>query len=177
MDFHELLDVVFYKDDKNTGERKPSCCKLLIVVVVILMILGMVTSIITHSSSNDIDVNVPNDFRINKSSHDLCFDNEYNNVSIQISKATDGCSDGYVPYNGTSTTLNRQNGSVLWFVHVTDVEGDDPIGMYYLGEYVLIDDEKYWVDVGFISQTPDAEYVNDVMNYLNSHNDWEFVSS
>ncbi len=53
----------------------------------------------------------------------------------------------------------------------------DPICTYYLGEYVLIDNEKYWIDVGFISQNPDSEYVNDVMNYLNSHNDWEFVSS
>ena len=49
MDIHNILDRVFYKTDKKTGERKVSCCKLIIVVFVIFIIIG----ILTGSSSND----------------------------------------------------------------------------------------------------------------------------
>ena len=71
MNIHDILDRVFYKTDKETGERKVSCCKLIIVIIVLFMIIGILTS----ASSNDS----------NQTSNDS---NDYNS-SVDILEALD----------------------------------------------------------------------------------------
>jgi hypothetical protein len=54
---------------------------------------------------------------------------------------------------------------------------------YAIEEYVKINGEKYWVEVGssIVDNNPESHFdlmhnCTEVMDYLNSHNDWEFVS-
>jgi hypothetical protein len=57
MDFKEIMDKVFYKTDKNTGERKVSCCKLIIVVFIIFMIIGILTGGGSNESHSNTSTN------------------------------------------------------------------------------------------------------------------------
>ena len=92
MDIHEILDHVFYKTDKETGERKVSCCKLIIVVFVIFMIIG----ILTGGSSSNNQNQIAND------------SNSNNNSSIDILEALDiepFAKDTVININGDSYTI------------------------------------------------------------------------
>ena len=174
MDFKEIMDKVFYKTDKNTGERKVSCCKLIIVVFIIFMIIGILTGGgSSKSNSNttnleDLNINVPKDFRVEDNASCCIFKSADRNVVIRILEGDEGYSDGYSKYDG----------AILVNDHVTELEKRDDFYFYSLGEYVLIDGHKYWVEVSNDDlHMKSSDNVSEVMNYLNSHNDWEFVSS
>ena len=98
----------------------------------------------------------------------LFFESSDRDVQIRIFEGEEHSSEGFEKYDG----------AILVYDHVTERQNGDKFYLYSLGEYVLIDGHKYWIDVsnGDI-KNKNSDNVSDVMNYLNSHNSWEYVSS
>ena len=181
MDINEILDCVFYKTDKETGERKVSCCKLIIVVFVILMIIGALTGGSSNNQNqteeHSLNINVPNGFIKDDNAVGLQFDGP-NDINIRVLQDSDNPNasskydKGFTKVNDTTSTWQ----------HFTEM-GNTVRFSYAIGEYVKINGEKYWVEVGssIVDNNPESHFdlmhnCTEVMDYLNSHNDWEFVS-
>lgn len=141
MDIHDILDRVFYKTDKKTGERKVSCCKLIIVVFVIFIIIG----VLTGGSSNDS----------NRTANDS---NSNNNSSIDILETLDiepFAEDTVVNVGGNSFTIpagygeytiskdsSVQNDITFYTEHYQYMNNESRLIMidYIYEEYGILDD-------------------------------------
>ena len=146
MDIHNILDRVFYKTDKKTGERKVSCCKLIIVVFVIFIIIGLLTG----SSSNDSN-QTAND---SNSSIDMMKTLEIEPFAEDTVVSVGGESftipAGYGEYkDARSETTDENNGIITHSsLYIYENENLSQISIGYISQENIIMDDSFLSDEG-----------------------------
>lgn len=122
--------------------------------------------IVSANNLEDMNFKVPSGFEKVEGAEGLQFVDESNHIRIRIFDADE---------NDWDSSYKKYNGTVLIFNESTTM-GDNILYTFSYGEYIIIDGQKYWVEVSNDDiGSPNSEKCLETLGYFNENNNFEPV--